>query len=192
MGRCPSHHLCNWAATSGSGTTQSNEIREVSRRVMILGGTARWNWAHWNQTIGFWRLPVLYIYIICMYICVCPQVCMYISMCIYIYIIKYHTYTAHALTLILQRIATICAIPAAPACMQTTAMRCGFLWGQEGWFAAKGCVHTTLASTLRGWDPTAKRRKRRLLLLIPGRPGSYRTLCFRHFLTLRTPCWQFF
>ena len=71
-------------------------------------------------------------------------------------------------------------------------MRCGFLWGQEGWFAAKGCVHTTLASTSRGWDPTAKRRKRRLLLLIPGRPGSYRTLCFRHFLTLRTPCWQFF
>lgn len=135
---------------------------------------------------------IVYIYIICMYICVCPQVCMYISMCIYIYIIKYHTYTAHALTLILQRIATICAIPAAPACMQTTAMRCGFLWGQEGWFAAKGCVHTTLASTLRGWDPTAKRRKRRLLLLIPGRPGSYRTLCFRHFLTLRTPCWQFF
>ena len=70
---------------------------------------------------------IVYIYIICMYICVCPQVCMYISMCIYIYIIKYHTYTAHALTLILQRIATICAIPAAPACMQTTAMRCGFL-----------------------------------------------------------------
>ena len=112
--------------------------------------------------------------------------------CIYIYITKYHTYTAHALTLILQPIATICAIPAAPACMQTTGMRCGFLWGQEGWFAAKGCVHTTLASTLRGWDPTAKRRKRRLLLLIPGRPGYYRTLCFRHFLTLRTPCWQCF